>query len=842
MALGSRTVAQRDVQFNVNLGVFRAELGEAGRIYAQSTGQMSTESLRLSVAEEKVARAIKLHGAESLQARNATVALRREMELTSVSSRSQEAAFLSDERAMGRFSRGALAAAGASSELKRALLLGSGSFLIGVGIAGLLRASLDAAKNEQAALSQLQVALKNTGQSWNVYGAHVDGALQAQVRATGFTKEELTQALTQNVRRFGNLNDALKANLLAADVARQKNIGLADAQTLVQRASLGQSRSLLTLGINFTKVTSNVDALRASTSKASKEQLANAKAADAQANRTAALQAIFDKFHGSAAKFLTTSAGKQALFNAELKDSEEIIGGALLPTVNHYLDRLSSWLDKMNRTGRLQKDVNTFMHAASGAGHAAEAAFHGIEDVAIPLSHALGGTEKTVRLLIGALIAFKLRGAAAFAAGAREIETSAAATAASINSVAAAEGRAAAGSLFGGLSIVGRPGVAVGNVAQYTGGSGAATPGIGIGKIASFILGAFVIGNEGESGSVKKVSGTIYGRKVTATVAAMPDGDALVYYTDPEDGSKRILTLKKGTNLGKALAADLLSRHPGINIPELGNGDDRSNHPGIQGPATPNNSGSRGGKPGPPIIGLTEKQQTPLLIAQGTKSTADDITALRGQLAILQGLLKQKNLTPADLNALLQQRNSVQDQIDSILATDAGTRTSKAKKAAEAAKKAAEARKKAEQERAKSYLALLKHDESGLKDAVTKAKLTPSEADDIKALQSLQAFYAKEANDPRLTRALRDAFRSKSLAESVAIKKAEQGAKQTGNANINEFLQAFTSLFGLSSNVGAGINTRIPTVVVNQHFPHPPTKDGYREAIAAYHANRAAFD
>jgi hypothetical protein len=31
-------------------------------------------------------------------------------------------------------------------------------------------------------------------------------------------------------------------------------------------------------------------------------------------------------------------------------------------------------------------------------------------------------------------------------------------------------------------------------------------------------------------------------------------------------------------------------------------------------------------------------------------------------------------------------------------------------------------------------------------------------------------------------------------------------------------------------------------ITVNQHFPHPPTQDGNREAIFARHAMLAAFD
>src|SRR4029077_11983847 len=50
----------------------------------------------------------------------------------------------------------------------------------------------------------------------------------------------------------------------------------------------------------------------------------------------------------------TTAAER---FAATLHDTEEIVGTALLPTLNRYLNSLGSWLQRMNESGRLQQDV-----------------------------------------------------------------------------------------------------------------------------------------------------------------------------------------------------------------------------------------------------------------------------------------------------------------------------------------------------------------------------------------------------------------------------------------------------------------------------------------------------
>src|SRR5437868_6676630 len=83
MAFGAQTVAQYDVGFNVLLGPFRAQLGEAAGIYERTTGQMSTQSLRLATRQTDLAKAIERYGAESTQAARKTIALRQEMETLS---------------------------------------------------------------------------------------------------------------------------------------------------------------------------------------------------------------------------------------------------------------------------------------------------------------------------------------------------------------------------------------------------------------------------------------------------------------------------------------------------------------------------------------------------------------------------------------------------------------------------------------------------------------------------------------------------------------------------------------------------------------------------------------
>ena len=69
-----------------------------------------------------------------------------------------------------------------------------------------------------------------------------------------------------------------------------------------------------------------------------------------------------------------------------------IIGTALLPTLDHALTKFSQWLDQMNRSGKLQKNLHTvtsdtafaFDHLAKAIG-LATTAYNDFRDVAAKL-------------------------------------------------------------------------------------------------------------------------------------------------------------------------------------------------------------------------------------------------------------------------------------------------------------------------------------------------------------------------------------------------------------------------------------------------------------------------
>ena len=138
---------------------------------------------------------------------------------------------------------------------------------------------------------------------------------------------------------------------IAEDLARARGIDLASATDIMIKAHEGNVGALKKLGIIVPTVTTNVDALKASTKDFTPEQLAAAEAADKQATATSALEAIQKSAQGQAAAYAGTMQGKFAIATATVKDAQEKLGtvlnnvaAAVLPTLMDGLSSLTEGL------------------------------------------------------------------------------------------------------------------------------------------------------------------------------------------------------------------------------------------------------------------------------------------------------------------------------------------------------------------------------------------------------------------------------------------------------------------------------------------------------------------
>lgn len=229
-----------------------------------------------------------------------------------------------------------------------AFKIGAAAAAVGVS-AGVVavKGFVDAAKDAEASGARVRKMLENQGISWAKHGKAIDAAIQKHSQLTGIDDEELAESFANMVRTTGNVNEALKLNALAADVARTKGQSLAGAQSLLARVYNGSYTGLKRLGIAYDPVTTAVDQLKATTKNFTQEQLAQAKATDKLTNQQEAMALLQKNFGGQAEAYGKTAAGAQERLNVAWENLQETLGEKLLPVVADVTSALADFVNGM---------------------------------------------------------------------------------------------------------------------------------------------------------------------------------------------------------------------------------------------------------------------------------------------------------------------------------------------------------------------------------------------------------------------------------------------------------------------------------------------------------------
>lgn len=210
----------------------------------------------------------------------------------------------------------------------------AGSAMLGLaGIAGVVAyESIKAAISVQKSQSNLQIAVKNSGVAYAAAKPQIESHTEAMANL-GFTTEDTYTALAHMTAATRSPQMALNALAVTADLARFKQISLAQASDIVSRASMGQARGLASLG------------------------LAIGKTIPKGATFAQIMKLIEDRTRGAAKAFAGTASGQLAVLQAKFKALEEQLGIALLPTLN----KLTQWLikDGLPKLKELGKWVST---------------------------------------------------------------------------------------------------------------------------------------------------------------------------------------------------------------------------------------------------------------------------------------------------------------------------------------------------------------------------------------------------------------------------------------------------------------------------------------------------
>ncbi len=379
MAFGSRFAGEVDVEFRAETGRFRADVNEARQVYERTTGAMSDAALKQVVAQEKLDRAIKRFGAESHQARQATIAYRNEMRSLQAQVDRTGREVDQTRRSLDRMGRGALAGSGIFQGFARSIAFASSAFLGGAGLIFAIRSSINAAKEEELVLGQTRVALEALGISYDEHRKRIDEVVRAQSRL-GFDDEALLKTFQLFVRATGDVNQALERNALTLDVARGRYIDLESASQIVLKAQLGMGGALRRAGIDAEKGASSVELLRLLT----------------------------EKYAGAAEAAANTSIGATDRLAVAWENAKEVVGAGLLPTVNALSNEVEAYVSDAENMRELQRTVNTLVRDGGQVVRGFAGAVRSLNTLLRPLVDLLGGTEDAVEGLILALATAKI--------------------------------------------------------------------------------------------------------------------------------------------------------------------------------------------------------------------------------------------------------------------------------------------------------------------------------------------------------------------------------------------------------------------------------------------------
>ena len=199
--------------------------------------------------------------------------------------------------------------------------VGFGAVALAGVIGGVLLKSLKDARGE--GWSPLKVAAQDAGIAFSKFKPQAEAA-GATMAKLGFSQADVNSSLKILLTTTRNSQLSLKTLGTAADFARFKGVGLAQASSLLAKAATGSTRALKDVGIS----TADLPKHFATTG--------------TQADRMRVIMELLNKrIGGQAAAAAQTFGGKLAAMHAQLENVSAKIGTALLPILSSLLSMVS---------------------------------------------------------------------------------------------------------------------------------------------------------------------------------------------------------------------------------------------------------------------------------------------------------------------------------------------------------------------------------------------------------------------------------------------------------------------------------------------------------------------
>lgn len=406
MAFDRVRAGEADVEFVAQTGKFNQDVSEARRAYHQATDQMSDDAVRLSIAQEKLNRAIARYGPESNQAKAAGLQYRAALRAVQEESRRADAAIDANVRSLDRLGREAGQADRQVSGLRSGMLglrgsvIGASAAMLGsVGFVHAARSALDVASNLN----------EQTSKTEQVFGSASDQVKAFARDALGLANDQALEAasgLGALLRPLGVVEEdaariSTKLTELGVDLSSFYNTDVQSALDAIRSGVSGESEPLRRYGILLSETRVQAQAL-AETGKKSSKDLTDQEKAYA---RVALILKDAGLAAGDYSRTIDGVANQEREAAANARDLQAAVGQGLTPAYHKALQAANEWLSSEENVERVTRAVEDALEAASAAAHGVYEAFKLIQSVTGPVIDAMGGLDNAAKtfIILGAL-------------------------------------------------------------------------------------------------------------------------------------------------------------------------------------------------------------------------------------------------------------------------------------------------------------------------------------------------------------------------------------------------------------------------------------------------------
>jgi hypothetical protein len=198
----------------------------------------------------------------------------------------------------------------------------AGVLAMGAAFVGFAAFGIKEANEAEQALNKLGVTLSNFGVNTAETRKRVEDLTGGYVDL-GFGGEEAAAGFDVLFRATGDLDQAQALLATSADLARVKNISLADASSILSKASMGGAKAFKEMGVTLDTT------------------LPKAQAIDK------AMGELNERIGGQAVAYTKTFAGQLAVTKEKFADVAETLGTTLMPYLQSFLDTITktvSWV------------------------------------------------------------------------------------------------------------------------------------------------------------------------------------------------------------------------------------------------------------------------------------------------------------------------------------------------------------------------------------------------------------------------------------------------------------------------------------------------------------------